>query len=235
MRRSLSETRHQALCLIALCMLLVEFFGWQAPFYRLIAPLFPELQYRDLAFWAQAYTTLSFAVVLILIPSTFLVLTQERQWRHLGLKRPTAEDALPYLAFGLLMTPVLLIVCAQPGFYEFYPIYKPKQVGDWLSFEAIYALQFIAIEFFFRGPLLFLLYRSLKETAIFVMLVPYALIHIHKPFPEALGAIVAGAILGTLAIKSRSIWWGVLLHMYIAVLADTLGLLYSGRLADLFQ
>lgn len=226
---------NRLLCLVALCMLCVEFFGWQAPFYRLIAPFFPNIQYSDLAFYAQIYTTASFAFFLILIPLIFLKLNGEHHWSQLGLKRPAAEDALPYLAFGLLMTPVLLIVCAQPGFYGFYPIYKPKQVSDWLSFEAVYALQFIAIEFFFRGPLLFLLYRSLKDSAIFIMLVPYALIHIHKPFPEALGAIVAGVILGALAIKSRSIWWGVLLHIYIALLADTLGLFYSGRLADFFQ
>ena len=151
------------------------------------------------------------------------------------MQAPHLADAKPYAAFAILMTPVLFIACAQPGFYQFHPLYKPQGPSDWLAFETIYAMQFIATEFFFRGPLLFALYKKINDTAIFVMVIPYALIHIHKPLPEAFGSIVAGILLGVLAIKSKSIWWGVLLHIYIALLADTLGLFYSGSLLELFN
>ena len=60
------------------------------------------------------------------------------------------------------------------------------------------------------------------------MVLPYALIHIHKPFPEAIGSIFAGLVLAHLALKGKSIWPGVVLHMMIAVSMDFLGLWNSG-------
>jgi hypothetical protein len=72
--------------------------------------------------------------------------------------------------------------------------------------------------------------------AIFVMAVPYCMIHFHKPIAEVVGAIFAGIVLGTLAMVTRSIWCGVLIHISVAwtmdalALAHTFGLPGSGRL-----
>jgi membrane protease YdiL (CAAX protease family) len=41
-----------------------------------------------------------------------------------------------------------------------------------------------------------------------------------KPMPETLGAIGAGLILGTLAMRTKSIWGGVLIHMGVALTMD---------------
>jgi membrane protease YdiL (CAAX protease family) len=90
--------------------------------------------------------------------------------------------------------------------------------------EALYAAQFLALEFFFRGFLLQGLRRALGANAIFVMLVPYCMIHFGKPLPETLGAIGAGLILGTLAMRTRSIWGGVLIHVGVATTMDVLAL-----------
>ena len=60
------------------------------------------------------------------------------------------------------------------------------------SWEVLYALQFLSLEFFFRGFLLQGLRRALGANAIFVMIVPYCMIHYGKPMAETLGAIVAG-------------------------------------------
>lgn len=46
----------------------------------------------------------------------------------------------------------------------------------------------------------------------------------HKPLPEAMGAIVAGVVLGWLALRTRSIWGGVLLHVAVALSMDALAL-----------
>lgn len=231
----LKDKTNQILLMIGIIMLFIEFYGWQAPFYRLFGPLFTDASRNQLLFYAQAYTSVSFILLMIVVPVIYFRFFETSRLRGLGLQAPHLTDAKPYAAFAILMTPVLFIACAQPGFYQFYPLYKPQGPSDWLAFETIYAMQFIATEFFFRGPLLFALYKKIKDTAIFVMVIPYALIHIHKPLPEALGSIVAGVLLGVLAIKSKSIWWGVLLHIYIALLADTLGLFYSGRLLELFN
>jgi len=66
------------------------------------------------------------------------------------------------------------------------------------------------------------------------MVIPYALIHVHKPLPEALAAVVAGLVLGWLAVKTRSIWPGVLVHGSVALMMDVFALFHAGRLQALF-
>jgi membrane protease YdiL (CAAX protease family) len=65
-------------------------------------------------------------------------------------------------------------------------------------------------------------------AAIAVMIVPYCMIHYHKPLPEALGAIVGGVVLGWLALRTRSLWGGWLLHVAVALSMDVLALVRGG-------
>jgi membrane protease YdiL (CAAX protease family) len=66
--------------------------------------------------------------------------------------------------------------------------------------------------------------KSFGAGAVFVMIVPYCMIHYGKPMPETIGAIGAGIILGTLAMRSRSIWGGVVVHCAVAISMDLLAL-----------
>ena len=91
-------------------------------------------------------------------------------------------------------------------------------------------LQFVAVEFFFRGFMLFRLERYAGYHAVALMVIPYALIHLHKPFPEAVGAIVAGIVLGFLALRTRSIWPGVIVHCGVALSMDVFAMINSGRI-----
>ena len=88
--------------------------------------------------------------------------------------------------------------------------------------EAMYAIQFLSLEFFFRGFMLQGLRRAFGSGAIVVMMVPYCMIHYGKPMPETFGAIGAGLILGTLAMRTRSIWGGVMIHVGVAWTMDLL-------------
>jgi aryl-alcohol dehydrogenase-like predicted oxidoreductase len=45
-----------------------------------------------------------------------------------------------------------------------------------------------------------------------------------KPLPETLGAIGAGLILGTIAMRTKSIWGGVLIHVGVAMTMDVFAL-----------
>ena len=56
------------------------------------------------------------------------------------------------------------------------------------------------------------------------MIIPYCMIHYGKPLPETLGAIGAGILLGTIAMRTRSIWGGVIIHVAVAVTMDVLAL-----------
>lgn len=127
--------------------------------------------------------------------------------------------------FGAVL-PVVVIAARFTEFRETYPFYKlaNRTAFDLLAWEGMYALQFFALEFCFRGFMLHGLKRSMGVHAIWVMIVPYTMIHFDKPIAETLGAVGAGLILGTLAMRTRSIWCGVLIHISVAVTMDVLAL-----------
>jgi hypothetical protein len=54
------------------------------------------------------------------------------------------------------------------------------------------------------------------------------MIHFHKPFLECLGAVVAGLVLGHLALRFRAFWGGALLHILVAVSMDLLAVHRAG-------
>ena len=84
--------------------------------------------------------------------------------------------------------------------------------------------QFFALEVFFRGFMLVPLRRTMGSGAIFAMCVPYVMIHYGKPYLESSGAFLAGVVLGSLSMRTRSIYLGFLLHCTVAVLMDALAL-----------
>jgi membrane protease YdiL (CAAX protease family) len=130
----------------------------------------------------------------------------------------------------------MLLVSRQPDFGSYYPFYKQSSRSwyDLLSWEAMYFAQFFGLEVFFRGFLLGALRRSFGSGAIFAMAVPYCMIHFGKPFLEANGAIVAGIALGSLSMKTKSIYQGFLVHITVAGLMDWLALWHRHALPTVF-
>jgi membrane protease YdiL (CAAX protease family) len=94
----------------------------------------------------------------------------------------------------------------------------------------MYFAQFFALEMFFRGFWLGALRRSLGSGAIFAMAVPYCMIHYGKPYLEAVGAVVAGIALGSLSMRTKSIYQGFLVHITVAALMDWLSLAHRHAL-----
>lgn len=142
--------------------------------------------------------------------------------RDLGLRTAGFRQHLWIYALCLaVMVPVLHLAQRQPDFGAYYPFYR--QAGrswvDFLAWETIYVAQFLALELFFRGWWIGVC-RSFGAGAIFAVAVPYAMIHYGKPYFEAMGALVAGVVLGSLAVRTRSIWAGFLVHSTVAVLMD---------------
>lgn len=136
------------------------------------------------------------------------------------------EHAWIYGLFLAVVLPAMLVVSAQPDFGSYYPFYKtaPRSWFDFLVWEAMYFGQFFALEMFFRGFWLGALRRSFGSGAIFAMAVPYCMIHFGKPYLEAVGAIIAGIALGSLSMKTKSIYQGFLVHITVAALMDWLSL-----------
>lgn len=136
--------------------------------------------------------------------------------------------------YALLIAPILFfawLASYTDAFTETYPFYihAGRSWSDLIAWELIYLSQFVFLEFFFRGFILESLAPRLGATSVFVMAVPYMMIHFAKPWPEAFGAILFGIFLGMLALRSRSIWGGVIAHVTIALSMDLLSLWQTGR------
>jgi len=159
------------------------------------------------------------------LPALCVLALQRRNPLDYGLRmRGMLKHLWIYLAMIAIMAPVVYLASTRPEFRERYPFYKQltRSWADILIWEGCYTLQFISLEFFFRGFLLFSLRRKLGVYGIFVMMVPYCMIHFQKPTLETFAAIIAGIALGTVALATRSIWWGAGLHIAVAWSMDTL-------------
>jgi membrane protease YdiL (CAAX protease family) len=131
-----------------------------------------------------------------------------------------------------VVVPSMLLVARQPDFGNYYPFYKLSS-RSWLDFavwESMYFAQFFALELFFRGWLLGALRKNLGSAAIFAMVVPYCMIHYGKPYLEANGAIIAGIVLGSLSMRTKSIYSGFLVHITVALSMDLLALWHRNAL-----
>jgi hypothetical protein len=118
-----------------------------------------------------------------------------------------------------LIAPVALVIVwlasTDQRFIDTYPFYG----GDgWslIAFEAAYGATFVALEFFFRGFLVFAGQPLLGIHAVPVMAFAYCLLHLGKPMPEAISSLIGGLILGYLALRLRSILAGVVAHLTMA-------------------
>jgi membrane protease YdiL (CAAX protease family) len=143
---------------------------------------------------------------------------------------------LLYLGMLALVLPMTFIAAHSQSFLETYPKYRSAG-ASWtglLVWECAYAFQFFMLEFFFRGFMIFALARYLGSLAIFVMIVPYCMIHFGKPPAECLGSIIAGVVLGTVALRTGSIYGGVFVHCGVAWSMDLFALAKNGSLQRLF-
>ena len=141
-----------------------------------------------------------------------------------------------YAAMFLVMVPPLLLVSRTGAFQAKYPFYRlaPGESlwPGFICWELLYALQFVALEFFFRGFILHGTRRRFGFYAIFVMMVPYCMIHFNKPLLETIGAIAAGVVLGLMSLKTRSIALGAALHISVAWSMDLISLARKGLLLE---
>ena len=131
-----------------------------------------------------------------------------------------------YAGMFLIMLPFIYLASRMEAFQKYYPFYHLREDEPlwprFITWELLYAAQFIALEFFFRGFLVHALKKRFGVYAIFVAAVPYCMIHFDKPMPETFGAIAAGIALGFMSLKTGSIWLGAALHISVAWTMDTI-------------
>lgn len=208
---------------VAAALTLQEYLGGHDTYERLFPP--DGARYWELLgyAWWSGWRVLGY----VLIPIAVIVCLPGERVRdyHVSL-RGFVKHLWIYVAMFAAVLPFVIAASTTNAFRQTYPFYRiaNRSYTDLVLWELLYAVQFFSLEFFFRGFVLNGLRRALGGNAIFVMLVPYCMIHYGKPLPETIGALGAGLILGTMAMRTKSIWGGVLIHVGVAVTMDVLAL-----------
>ncbi len=183
----------------------------------------------------QLYSHTVAVVFLLLIPAAFAVFVERLSLKELGLGVEKASRELGTITvLFVLSVPLLYWASQQPAFQAKYPRIDEASADAWIFtlFHAMYFIKWVAWEFFFRGFMLFVLARDLGGNAVLLSTVPFTLMHYGKPTLEMFGAWPAGFVLCWLALRSQSIWPGVLLHWAASI---TLELFATRWFWDMFS
>lgn len=184
-----------------------------------------------LSWWVAVVTAFYFVVPVLIIKFLW-----RADLRDFGLRSGFEHGFWKLLGLSTaIMLPLVYWMSLTKGFaakYPFLQIYdgEPYLGTTLLIWELMYFLQFFGLEFFFRGFLVHSLKPSLGLYSIFVMTVPYCMIHFSKPPIETFSAIAAGVFLGWLSYRSGSIWLGLVLHCMVAFSMDIFALYAKGLL-----
>ena len=138
---------------------------------------------------------------------------------------PKRKGLVLYALLLALMIPLITWASFQPDFLQSYPTYRDTNaneffgVPEWVTalvYELCYGWDFVPTELLFRGFLVIGMSRVLGNGAVLPMVVWYSSIHFGRPLGEAISSLFGGYLLGVLALSTRSIWGGLLIHIGIA-------------------
>jgi membrane protease YdiL (CAAX protease family) len=203
-------------------------FGGLASAFEDMISINPDAALYRLLYWV------SIVIFFYLVPPVLLIkLVFREKLSTYGLgARNAFRDYKIYLLMLCVMIPLVLFFSRTQSFQARYPFYDVSEgeplYPNLLIWELAYFIQFFALEFFFRGFMLHGTKQRFGYYSVFVMTIPYCMIHFGKPLPETIAAIIAGIVLGTLSLKSRSIWLGVAIHYSVAITMDLCSLWQKG-------
>lgn len=202
---------------------------WLARFGQdLVSPSWTRL--TELSWWAGSQI-LAYGVLPMVVMASVGLRPRDLGWTVRGLGRHWHVYAMLFA----VAIPFVVVASGTTSFQEQYPLLEVVrgQEDVWRDLAIwwpVYALQFAAIETFFRGFLVLGLAPRLGSSAVLVAVVPYMMIHFVKPPAEALASIVGGLILGTLALRTGSIIGGIAVHLGVAAVMDAAALAHKGFL-----
>ena len=152
-----------------------------------------------------------------------LVLGETPRSLGLGLGR-MADEPWPYGAGLVVLVAGAAQGSASAANQAVYPMIglEGLDLGRMVAWTFAYGAQFVALEIFVRGALLVPLARRMGSLAVATTVLPYVMLHglWDKPLPEAVASIVFALFTGTLALRHRSLWGCVALHLAVAWTMD---------------
>jgi membrane protease YdiL (CAAX protease family) len=179
------------------------------------APSFAFLGPRGALFGWLAYAT----AVTAGVPIAMMALGFGPPLARCGLSWGRARRDAHWIALGLAAVVVLAAVLARvPSVQAYYPRHGLVKTEPllWLPSTLAFAAYGFAWEALFRGFLLLGIAPRFGLAAVFMQTVPFALAHLDKPPIEAWLAIPAGVFFGLVALRTRSVLPGFLLHFTLS-------------------
>lgn len=194
--------------------------GDRALFHSHLASFLPS-EWRELAGWGWWFGMQGLLGFVLPIVGLRLFFSGSLSDYGLGLGnwRLAAVIAALYLPLVAIGT---WILSDGAAFQEQYPHYSPATT-NWtffLIYEALFLFYWLGWEYLWRGFMIFGTAHTLGLYAVFVQAVPFAALHVSKPWPEALLSVVGGIGLGALVWRCRSFWIAVPIHAAQMMLLD---------------
>jgi hypothetical protein len=189
-------------------------------------------------YWAYKVSVNMISFFTVFIPIIAYYVLFEKEDKDIYGLRPKHFDARPYFIMLLIMLPMLIAASTTAAFLRQYPMYKTTSahtylgVDEWVTvagYEIAYGLDFITVEFLFRGFFVLAFANILGRGAVLSMAVVYCTLHFGKPMGEAISSIFGGFLLGVVAFETRSIWGGVIVHMGIAWMMELLAFIQKSQ------
>jgi hypothetical protein len=190
-----------------------------------ISELSNSLFHDRVQFWASKVLNNLMGILTMILPFFLVYFKYDYDQKHAYGLSPRQFDTRPYFIMLGIMLPLIVAASFLPSFLHQYPMYESTKahiqigVSEWITvagYEIAYALNFVSIEFLFRGFLVIGMITILGRGAIIPMASVYCFLHFGKPMGEAISSIFGGYILGVIAYETKSIWGGIIVHVGIA-------------------
>jgi hypothetical protein len=197
--------------------------------FPLMETLLNDVSHFGLKYWLYKLVKNLLGLPLVILPLLALWWHFDKTENHKYGLNAQKFTLRPYLILLGLMMPLVVGASFFENFNTFYPMYKGfgahtyLGVGEWVTvagYELAYGLNFIVVEYFFRGFLILGMVKFLGRGAVISMVSLYCFFHFGKPEGEAISSIFGGYILGIISLRSHSIWGGVMIHVGIAWLME---------------
>lgn len=219
--REMKEESFIILFMVPVVLTVWVYFGKQDNF----AGFFPYLEGRwNVDACMTLYEYLAAFFLMFCMPFLILKKGFGKSLRDYGLRLGDWSFGLKFVAIA---GPVVLLAAyvgsGQPDMQAEYPLTKSMMGNPGLFFfiEIFYILYYLGWEFLFRGVMVFgLETRFGAVAAVLIQTIPSAIVHIGKPPAESFGAILAGLVFGYLAVRTRSIFYPLILHAMVGIGTD---------------
>lgn len=172
------------------------------------------------------YSFLASTMTLLLLPILVVKFGVRGKIRDYGFRLTHRKLGWGFVFGGWMLMIPLIIMALQlfPAFQQKYPLSKVATTSwrVFILYEISYGVYMFSWEFFFRGFMLFGLEKRFGNYSLLIQTIPFAALHNRKPITEAMGSIVAGLLLGVVALETRSFIYGAAIHWFVAMTMDFL-------------